>query len=58
MIYLTGAAASGADALAAALGGETCDMTGMDEKVNWHRRARHLPGENLEVVLAEFSTLS
>ena len=26
-------AATGAEALAAALGSETCDMTGMDEKV-------------------------
>ena len=32
---LTGseATATGAEALAAALGGETCDMTGMDDKV-------------------------
>jgi hypothetical protein len=31
----TGAQSTGADALAAALGGDTCDMTGMDEKVDF-----------------------
>jgi len=34
LIFLgSDAAATGADALAAALGAETCDMTGMDDKV-------------------------
>ena len=31
--FKAGAAETGADALAAALGSDTCDMTGMDDKV-------------------------
>ena len=47
--FKAGAAETGADALAAALGSDTCDMTGMDDKVKTYRTTNVEQGKTTEL---------